>query len=167
MSPVSDSPDLLAGVTRVAHFLLEARAEARIDEFSDGTPTAEDAARVAGCDASQIVKSLVFICDGRPIIVMVPGDRRADREKVAKAAGCRAAKVAGPQEVEQATGFRPGSVAPFPLPDVSTVLIDQGLLTEDVVWVGAGSPRHLVVLAPVELVRLSRARSVDVLAPTA
>ncbi len=167
LSSVPNPEDLPAGARRVAQFLLEARAEARIDEFAGGTPTAEDAARAAGCGPNQIVKSLVFVCDGAPIVVLIPGDRRADRDKVGQAAGCRRVKVASPREVEEATGFRPGSVAPFPLPDVDAVLIDQTLLAEELVWAGAGSPHHLVVLAPAELVRLARARSVDAVAPTA
>jgi prolyl-tRNA editing enzyme YbaK/EbsC (Cys-tRNA(Pro) deacylase) len=65
-------------VRRVARVLQEGRVEARIEEFRDGTPTAEDAARAAGAPVDRIVKSLVFSCDGRAIVVMVPGDRRAD-----------------------------------------------------------------------------------------
>ena len=151
-------------VDRVARFLRDARAEARVEEFAKGTPTAEDAARAVGCDLSQIVKSLVFQCDGRAVLVMVPGDRRADPRKVAAAVGCASVKVAGPGDVRRATGFEAGGVAPFPLPGIETVLIDQGLLGHDVVWVGAGSRRHMASLAPADLVRLARARTVDAVA---
>lgn len=148
-------------VERVARFLFDAKAEARLEEFRDGTPTAEDAARAAGCELAQIVKSLVFLCDGRPILVMVPGDRRADRPKIAAEAGCERLKVAGPEEVFRATGFKAGGVAPFPLPGIELVLIDRSLLAHRLVWVGAGSSRHMVALAPVDLVRLTLARPVD------
>ena len=63
--------------------------------------------------------------------------------------------------MEEATGFSPGAVAPFPLPNVDRVLIDQTLLSHDVVWVGAGSDTHLAALHPGVLVRLARARPVD------
>jgi prolyl-tRNA editing enzyme YbaK/EbsC (Cys-tRNA(Pro) deacylase) len=148
-------------VERVACFLFEQKAEARIEEFSTGTPTADAAARAAGCELGQIVKSLVFLCDGRPILVMVPGDRRADRSKIAAEAGCRRAKVAGPEEVLAVTGFEAGGVAPFPLPRVELVLADSSLLAHPLVWVGAGTSRHMAALAPADLVRLTRARSVD------
>ena len=148
-------------VERVAAFLREARAEARVEEFPEGTPTALDAAEAVGCELAQIVKSLVVDCDGRPFVVLVPGDRRADLGKVAAAAGASRARVAGSAEVEAATGFAPGAVAPFPLPNVEEVLIDQSLLGHDVVWVGAGSDRHMAGLAPTELLRLSRARPMD------
>ena len=150
-----------AGVERVAAVLRDASVEARIEEFADGTPTAEDAAAAAGCRLEQIVKSLVFACDGRWALVMVPGDRRADRAKIAAAAGCGRVTIASPDEVARVTGFEAGGVAPFPLPAVDTVLLERLLLTHEVVWVGAGSPRHMAALAPTDLARLARARAVD------
>jgi Cys-tRNA(Pro) deacylase len=148
-------------VQRVAAFLKEAHAEARLEEFPEGTPTAEDAARAVGVDAAQIVKSLVFVCDGRPVVALIPGDRRADARKVARAVGADRARVASQREVEGATGFKPGAVAPFPLPGVEQVLIDRSLLTHEEVWVGAGSPRHMACLRPAELSRLANARQMD------
>ena len=154
-------------VQRVADFLRQAAAESRIEEFPAGTKTAEDAARAVGCDVSQIVKSLVFMCDGRPALVMVGGDRRADSSKVAAAVPCEKAKIAGPDDVRAATRFEPGAVAPFPLPGVDTVLVDEELLVHEVVWTGAGSHRHVLAIAPSDLVRLTRARSVDAVAEDA
>jgi prolyl-tRNA editing enzyme YbaK/EbsC (Cys-tRNA(Pro) deacylase) len=148
-------------VERVAGFLREARVEGRLEEFAEGTPTAEDAANAAGCRLAQIVKSLVFACDARWALVLIPGDARADRRKVAAAAACASARIAGPEEVRRATGFEPGGVAPFPVPAIETVLIERTLLTHDVVWVGAGSSRHMAALAPTDLARLARARAVD------
>ena len=149
-------------VQRVAAFLREAGAEARLEEFAGGTPTAADAARAVGCDLAQIVKSLVFDCDGKPVVAMVPGDRRADADKVARAVGATRARVAGRDDVERATGFAPGAVAPFALRHVETVLVDRSVLVHDVVWVGAGSASHMAGIAPAELVRLARATPADV-----
>jgi Cys-tRNA(Pro) deacylase len=148
-------------VQRVADFLRDAQAQARLEEFSQPTPTAESAAKAAGVDPSQIVKSLVFVCDGRPVVAMVPGDRRADRDKIARAVGAGKARVAKPEEVVAATGFAPGGVAPFPLPEATTVLLDRSLLVHDAVWVGAGSENHMARLVPAELLRLTRARQMD------
>lgn len=149
-------------VERVSSFLRDAGADARIEEFSEGTPTAADAAAAVGCGLDQIVKSLVLVCDGRPVVALVPGDRRGDIAKVARAAGTASARVAKAEEVEQATGFAPGAVAPFPLPGVTTVLMERTLLRHPLVWAGAGSPKHMVGLAPLELARLARARPLDV-----
>jgi prolyl-tRNA editing enzyme YbaK/EbsC (Cys-tRNA(Pro) deacylase) len=149
-------------VERVAAFLRQAGGEARIEEFPSGTPTAEAAAVAAGCELSQIVKSLVFECDSRPVLAMVPGDRRADEGKVAAAAGASHARVAPARRVREITGVEPGAVAPFPLPGVERSVLDRSLLTSDRVWVGAGSTRHMAVLAPAELARLTRAASLDI-----
>jgi prolyl-tRNA editing enzyme YbaK/EbsC (Cys-tRNA(Pro) deacylase) len=149
-------------VERVSAFLRESRAEARVEEFSTGTPTAAHAARAVGCELRNIVKSLVFECDGKVVLAMVPGDRRADGAKVAAAAGARKATIGSPAVVREATGFEPGAVAPFGLARVDAVLIERTLLGLDRVWVGGGSTRHMVGLAPIELVRLSRAAPLDI-----
>jgi prolyl-tRNA editing enzyme YbaK/EbsC (Cys-tRNA(Pro) deacylase) len=149
-------------VERVAAFLRTAGAEARIEQLEAGTSTAEEAARATGSTADTIVKSLVLVCDGRVVLALVPGDRRADTAKIAGACGSTRARLARDDEVLGATGFSPGGVAPFPLPAVATVLIDQTLLAHDLLWVGAGSPSHLAAIRPAELVRLSDARPVDV-----
>ena len=77
--------------------MLRARGiDARLEEFPEGTPTAAAAARAVGCDAAEIVKSLVFVCDGRAVLALVPGDLRADAIKVAAAAGAGYARTARP-----------------------------------------------------------------------
>jgi prolyl-tRNA editing enzyme YbaK/EbsC (Cys-tRNA(Pro) deacylase) len=159
--------DWPASVHRVAEVLRSAGAEARLEEFPQGTPTAVDAARAVGAGLSQIVKSLLFDCDGHWVLVMVPGDRRADRKKVAAAAGARRAQVAAAGQVKDVTGFEPGAVAPFPLPRVERTLLDNRLLAEGRVWVGAGSPKHMAGLPPGELLRLSRAETADLSGGTA
>ena len=149
-------------VERVAAYLRSAGAEARLEELESGTATAEDAARAAGCPIGQIVKSIVLFCDGRPVVVLVPGDRRVDPVKIAHATGAVDARIARSSEVEEATGFAPGSVAPFPLANIDRVLIDQSLLAHDMVWVGAGSTTHMAAMNPTVLVRLARAQPMDV-----
>jgi prolyl-tRNA editing enzyme YbaK/EbsC (Cys-tRNA(Pro) deacylase) len=149
-------------VERVSAFLRDAGAEARIQEFPDGTHTAQDAADAVGCELAQIVKSLVFICGEQPVVALVPGDRRGDPEKVARAVEALDARVAKPSEVENATGCAPGAVPPFPLPEVDVVLMDLALLRHSLVWAGAGSPKRVLGMAPAELARLSRARTIDI-----
>jgi prolyl-tRNA editing enzyme YbaK/EbsC (Cys-tRNA(Pro) deacylase) len=155
---MSDWPE---PVERVASYLRSAGAEAVVEEFAQGTPTAQDAANAVGSELRQIVKSLVFTCGSLNLLVMVPGDRRADTTKIAAAAGCEKARVAGAEVVVEATGFEPGAVAPFPLRRIDRVFVDRGLLALDKVWIGAGSTRHMAALAPADLVRLARAEPID------
>jgi prolyl-tRNA editing enzyme YbaK/EbsC (Cys-tRNA(Pro) deacylase) len=63
--------------------------------------------------------------------------------------------------VIHATGFEPGAVAPFPLPRVEAVLVERTLLQQELVWCGAGTERHMLGIAPAELIRLARARPFD------
>jgi prolyl-tRNA editing enzyme YbaK/EbsC (Cys-tRNA(Pro) deacylase) len=148
-------------VERVAAVIRERGADVRLEEFSRGTPTAEAAARAIGCEPSQIVKSIVFVCDGAPVLALVPGDRRADPLKVAAAAGAGYARIARPDEVVSATGFEPGAVAPFPALNVRRVLLERELLLQETVWIGAGSTRHMAGLTPMDLLRLAGAMPVE------
>ena len=148
-------------VERVSAVLRTAAVEARIEEFTEGTPTARDAAKAIGCDLSQIVKSLVLVCDGAFVLALVPGDRRADEAAVGAAVSAQLVRVARPDEVVHATGFEPGAVAPFPRRAVTQSLMDRSFFVHDVVWIGAGSPAHMASIAPAELLRLSGARAVD------
>ena len=148
-------------VERVSAVLKTAGVDARIEEFAEGTPTAKDAAAAAGCELAQIVKSLVFVCDGAYVLALVPGDRRADETAIAAAVGAAEIRIARPEEVVHATGFEPGAVAPFPQRAVAQTLIDPDFLRHAVVWIGAGSPAHMAALPPSDLQRLARARSVD------
>jgi prolyl-tRNA editing enzyme YbaK/EbsC (Cys-tRNA(Pro) deacylase) len=148
-------------VERVAGVLRSAGVEARIEELPPGTPTARAAAEALGCELGQIVKSVVLVCDDTYVVALVPGDRRADEAGVAAAMGAANARLARPDEVVQATGFEPGGVAPFPHRAVAQVLLDNSLLGQVAVWIGAGTADHMAVLTSADLQRLARARLVD------
>ena len=97
-------------VERVAAFLRDTGAEARIEELPTPTATAQAAADAVGCTLGQVVKSIVLMCDASPVVTLVPGDRKVDTGKVARLVGARRATIADPDEVLAATGFRPGAV---------------------------------------------------------
>ena len=149
-------------VERVAIFLRASGAESRLEEFTSAAASAQGAAEAIGCELDQIVKSLVFICDERPVLALVPGDRRADPAKVGNEVGAAHVRVARPPEVVAATGVAPGGVGPFPPPAGVPVLVERMLLSQTVVWVGAGSDRHMAMVSPAELVRLTRGATVDI-----
>jgi prolyl-tRNA editing enzyme YbaK/EbsC (Cys-tRNA(Pro) deacylase) len=148
-------------VERVSAALRAAAVDARVEEFPAGTPTAKDAAAAVGCELSQIVKSLVFVCDGAYVLALVPGDVRADESSVAAGASATDVRIARPQEVLHATGFEPGAVAPFPQRAVTRTLMDKSFFRHQLVWIGAGSPSHMAALPPGELQRLSKATAID------
>lgn len=158
LCPVEPWPE---PVERVAAVLREAQLEARIEEFPAGTASAEEAAAAVGCKPAQIVKSLVLMAGREPAVVLVPGDRRVDTAKIAARLGVEKIRFADADQVRSLTGFEPGAVAPFPLPDVKHVFADRALLTQPELWVGAGSHTHLAALTPADLMRLAGATPMD------
>lgn len=122
-------------------------------EFPDGTRTADDAARAVGVDVGQIVKSLAFLVDGRPVMALVSGRNRLDEARLAAAAGGTEVLRATAEAVRRSTGFAIGGVPPFGHAAAMPCFVDEDLLGYDVVWAAAGTPRHVFPVAPSELVR--------------
>jgi prolyl-tRNA editing enzyme YbaK/EbsC (Cys-tRNA(Pro) deacylase) len=146
-------------VERVSTVLRNAAVDARIEEFSEGTPTAREAAQAIGCELGQIVKSVVLVCDGAYVLALVPGDRRADEDAVRAAVGATDVRIARPEEVMHATGFEPGAVAPFPQRAITQTLMDESFFGYEEVWIGAGTSAHMASLHPAELAKLANAKS--------
>jgi prolyl-tRNA editing enzyme YbaK/EbsC (Cys-tRNA(Pro) deacylase) len=128
-------------VARVQDRLRELGLDVEVQELPDSTRTAAEAAAAVDCDVGQIVKSLVFVVDGAPLMCLCAGDRRVDPAKLGD--GARAAKA---DEAREATGFAIGGVPPLghdsPLPTV----VDESLRRFETVWCAAGTP-HAVFSA--------------------
>jgi prolyl-tRNA editing enzyme YbaK/EbsC (Cys-tRNA(Pro) deacylase) len=146
-------------------FLARAAAlgvEVRPRRFPDGTRTAAQAAAAVGCDVAQIVKSLVFIADARPVLVLTSGANRVDEAKLAAATGATEVRKATADEVRAATGYAIGGTPPFGHDEPLEVLCDEHLLDHDVVWAAAGTPMDVFDLAPSVLLTASGAVRTDV-----
>src|SRR6202165_3126392 len=81
-----------------------------VKHFPAGPPTAVDAALAVGCDVGQIVKSLVFVAAGRPVVALVSGANRLDESRLGAAAGTPVTK-ADAELARSATGYSSGGVA--------------------------------------------------------
>jgi prolyl-tRNA editing enzyme YbaK/EbsC (Cys-tRNA(Pro) deacylase) len=103
-----------ASTKRVAEAAAELGLDIEIREFPEGTRSAEDAAQAIGVAVGQIVKSLVFVVDGRPVICFVSGPNRLDTGKLAGITGATEVDRAGADEVREATGYAVGGVPPQP-----------------------------------------------------
>lgn len=130
--------------------------------FPEGTKTADDAARAIGVQVGQIVKSLVFLVDGRPTMALVAGDRRLDQGRLAAAAGGRDVERPDADAVRRATGFPIGGVPPIghDLP----VFVDESLFRFDVVWAAAGTWTDVFAVAPGDLLRATGGQRADLAA---
>ena len=146
---------------RVADAARALGLEIEVREFPEGTRTAEDAAAAIGVDVGQIVKSLVFFVDGRPVLCLVSGLNRLDTQRLAVVAGASQVRRASADEVERATGFAIGGVPPFGHTQPLPVYCDRDLMAYDVTWAAAGTPRAVFAIEPQRLVQACRATIVD------
>jgi Cys-tRNA(Pro) deacylase len=134
----------------------------RVRRFPEGTKTAGDAARAIGCDVAQIVKSLVFVADGRPVLALASGRNRVDLRKLAALTGAEDVRRATPEEVRAATGFAIGGTPPFGVGKaILPTFIDNALVDFDEVWAAAGTPDAVFPMAPADLIRLTGGTVVD------
>ena len=148
-------------VSRVVEAAAAQGLAIEVRRFPEGTRTAADAARAVGCDVAQIVKSLVFVADERPVVALVSGANRVALDKLAATVGATDARRADGDEARAATGFAIGGVPPFGHATGTTVLVDRDLERHDVVWAAAGLPDAVFAVRPVDLVRASGGTVVD------
>ncbi len=125
--------------------------------FPDGTRTARDAASAIGCALDQIVKSLVFIADGEPVLALTAGGNRVDERRLADAAAAQTVRMANAGEVREATGYAIGGTPPFGHPAPLRTFVDPRLLDFPEVWAAAGTPRDNFPIAPETLVSVTGA----------
>ncbi|MGH2774236.1 MAG: YbaK/EbsC family protein [Actinomycetota bacterium] len=129
--------------------------------FDEETRTAADAARHVGCEVGQIVKSLVFEADKRPILLLVSGANRVDLARAAAAAGVDSLDKADAQVARAASGFSIGATPPFGHATEIPVFMDADLLAYDEVWAAAGRPDTVFPVDPRELQEATAAPVVD------
>lgn len=131
-----------------------------VRHFPQGTRTAPDAARAVGCEVGQIVKSLVFVAGGLPVVALVSGRNRLDETRLGAIAGEPVSK-ADAEVARTATGYSIGGVPPFGHATDVRVFMDRDLLMFPVVWAAAGRPDSVFEIEPNRLRELSKAEVVD------
>jgi prolyl-tRNA editing enzyme YbaK/EbsC (Cys-tRNA(Pro) deacylase) len=109
--------------------------EVEIRELADSTRTAAEAAAAVGVEIGQIVKSLVFIDGGTPLLCLCAGDRRVDTDNL----GSDVRQARG-DEVREATGFSIGGVPPLGHDRPLRTIVDASLRRFETVWCAAGTP---------------------------
>jgi len=147
-------------MNRFESWLADSEIGVTIKQFPAGTRTAADAARAVGCDVRQIVKSLVFVAAGRPVVALVSGANRLDEGRLAAVAGSPVAK-ADAEVARTATGYSIGGVPPFGHASEIPVFMDRDLLGHDVVWAAAGRPDSVFEISPKCLREHSQAEVAD------
>ena len=124
------------------------------------TRTVAEAAAALDVDPGQIAKSLVFLADGEPLVIVASGAHRVDVDQLALVCDCAVIDKASPEDVRASTGFAVGGVPPFG--HGLTMMIDEALLQYDVVYAAGGDGNTLFAVDPRKLAEATDARTVRV-----
>jgi prolyl-tRNA editing enzyme YbaK/EbsC (Cys-tRNA(Pro) deacylase) len=134
-----------------------------VRELPADTSTAEAAARAVGAPQGSIVKSLVFLADGAPLLVLAAGDQRVDIKRLRAALGLskRRLRIAQPAEVLAHTGFEVGGVPPVGHSPPLRTLVDNTLERFETVWAAAGSAHAVFPITCEQLLAITRGEVMD------
>ena len=121
---------------RLAQRLDERGLQIEVKTLSDSARTAALAASALGVEVGQIVKSLVFLQGGAPVVVLCAGDRQVDVERLGLSR-------ASAERVREVTGFSIGGVPPLGHDNELETTIDESLRRFEVVWAAAGTPHDV------------------------
>ncbi len=148
--------------SRVAQALAEAGVQPAIRILDADAKTAVAAAEQLGCEVGAIANSLVFDCDGAPLLVMASGAQRVDTELLAKTLGAETLAKANPRMVRDATGQVIGGVAPLGHPSRLRTVVDESLAQYAVIWTAAGTADSVMPLTYEQLLAVTEGVAVQV-----
>jgi Cys-tRNA(Pro) deacylase len=145
-------------------FVDQNQIAAQILPMEEDTPTVADAARALGVQEEQIIKSLVFLVDGQPALVISNGTRRVENREVARhfGVGRKRAKMARPEQALEITGYVVGAMPPFGHQTRLRTLVDPDVVAQREIFGGGGEVNAMLRLTPEELLRVTGAQIVRV-----
>ena len=149
-------------VIRVRECLAAAEVPGQVRRLDDSARTAAQAAAALGVEVGQIASSLVFLADGKPVLVVASGGHRVDTDKVAAILGASEVSKASADDVRTATGFAIGGVAPVGHPEPLRTVIDVALSQYDEVWAAGGHPHYVFPTSYDELLRITAGEAAEV-----
>lgn len=128
--------------------------ENRIRLFDSSSATVALAAQVLGCAPCRIAKSLSFMAEGRPLLVVAAGDAKIDNSKYKSRFGAKA-KMLSPDEALSLIGHGVGGVCPFAVKDGVEVYLDISLKRFETVFPACGSSNSAIELTIPEMEQYS------------
>ncbi|HHW54440.1 MAG: YbaK/EbsC family protein [bacterium] len=151
------------GLEHVKEFIA-GKAGVGFHPTKEETPTVSAAAAALGVREEQIIKSLVFLVEGKPFLAIANGNRRVSYKKLAALLGVgrRQVKLAPRELTRELTGYEGGVMPPFAHKEKLSTLVDRAVLDQELVYGGTGHPRVLLSIQPEELVRVTGGRVVDI-----
>ena len=155
MKGAGEWKEVSMSLSRVKQFFEEIGLGDRVKDLEQSSATVELAAQALGCETGQIAKTLTFLVNKQPLMVVCAGNVKVSNPKF-KALFHRRPSMIPPEEVHGLTGHQVGGVCPFVVKEGVTVYLDQSLKVNDIVYPGAGSSHSLVELTLEELEQLAR-----------
>ena len=141
-------------VEKVREYFRRYGMEERVLEFEVSSATVELAAEALHCEPCRIAKTLSFMVDGNPVLVVSAGDAKIDNAKYKACFGAKA-KMLTPAEVETLVGHAVGGVCPFAVNVGVTVYLDESLKRFQTVFPACGSSNSAIELTIEELEKYS------------
>ena len=149
-------------VRLVAKALADLGVSGHVLAVHESARTAADAARAMGCNIGAIANSLIFRCDGKPLLVMTSGAHHVDTKKVQHALDRGRLHRADADFVLASTGQVIRGVAPVGHPEHIETIVDTALADYEVIWADGGHPHALFPTTFEELVRITNGTPMDV-----
>ena len=113
----------------------------RIMEFEGSSATVELAAAALNCQPARIAKTLSFIVNDQPILIVAAGDTKIDNSKYKARFGTKA-KMLSPEQAVALVGHAVGGVCPFAVNDGVTVFLDESLKRPSRSWSDTPTSPH-------------------------
>lgn len=132
-----------------------------VQELPDDASTAQSAAAALGTTVPTIVKSLLFLHAGEPILVLVAGDRKLNQRALATELGGGKVRLAKSDQVLEITGYPVGGVPPVAHATMLRTLLDHHLLAHPVVFAAAGAYNAIFPIEPQRLLEITGATLTD------
>jgi prolyl-tRNA editing enzyme YbaK/EbsC (Cys-tRNA(Pro) deacylase) len=144
-------------------YLQQHSITAEVLHLSVPTPTVELAAKAVGCQPEHIVKSILFLVKGEPVLTITCGARRVERRALASlySVGRKRVKLARAETVLEMSGYEVGSMPPFGHKQQLTTLIDPTVLAKEEVYAGGGAENALLRISPQDIKHYSQAEVLD------
>ena len=143
-------------IDRVKAYFRSLGMEDRILEFTVSSATVELAAQALHCEPALIAKTLSFMVQDAPVLIVAAGDARIDNQKYKARFGTKA-KMLTPEQAETLIGHAVGGVCPFAVNPGVTIYLDESLRRFDVVYPACGSSNSAIPLSLPELERCAQA----------
>ena len=141
-------------IEKVKAYFRQFGMENRILEFDVSSATVALAAEALHCEPCRIAKTLSFLVDGHPILIVTAGDARIDNPKY-KARFAAKAKMLSLDEAASLVGHAVGGVCPFAVNDGVRVFLDKSLKRFETVFPACGSSNSAIELTIPELEQYS------------